>query len=179
MFGEEISLSAIDSVRQLSFAVIGVLLLTIVICLPSCGCFLVNDRLPISSGTQSGNESNTPLKFDLGIVDRERGGYFCMPLSRLPLDWSDEIVSINTSCQCTIAKVVEYLRTDGAIKKALIIEIASSSVDIDGQSLFTTATLNPHVNRAARLAVEVDVVSVSGKTFRITTEFVQSAIRKS
>ncbi|MCA9172319.1 MAG: hypothetical protein KDB23_31860, partial [Planctomycetales bacterium] len=101
---------------------------------------------------------------DAGVVFAGCPCYFCLPLSRLGLTSSDEIESINSSCECIKPSLVRYAATPTAIVDGLRLEFVAEDLSED-------PTLEP-----MHLAVVVTLKLIGGKSKSVTVNFLCAPI---
>ncbi len=65
---------------------------------------------------------------DIGVVFAQRGGQFVFPYSEFGLNDSDEVLSIDSSCECVHARPVQYASGKGRQSPAIEITVESDSV---------------------------------------------------
>ncbi len=75
--------------------------IAIVVCsvFTACGC---------SSAIQISDSGKSSIVFDAGILFENEASYVCIPLEKLSIDSAQEIVSIESSCECVRPSVVRY-----------------------------------------------------------------------
>ena len=91
-----------------------------------CGDFSLTTRGNTSAKSM---QSNLPARFviDAGIVFSQEASYFCIPLSRVGVVESSEVLSVTSTCECCIPSVVQYVEVDGATGRALRIDFIGGS----------------------------------------------------
>jgi hypothetical protein len=80
-----------------------------------------------SLSKQSGGGSDSPPIIDAGIIFADRSNYLCVPIERLGVHPSAEIVSVSTSCECVQAKMVSYSIDSVKQLRAILFEFNSDS----------------------------------------------------
>jgi hypothetical protein len=93
-----------------------------------------------SLSQQAGSDSDSPPIIDAGIIFSDRSNYLCIPIERLGLDPSEEIVSVRASCDCVTVEVVEYAGSLSRFDKAIFVTFLpelehGQSMDVGSVSL--------------------------------------------
>lgn len=86
---------------------------------------------------------------EAGVILSNRASYLCWPAERLGIPAEDEIVSLETSCECVEAKVVYYLDPTSQTRRAISLDFIP---DDDGDA----------PSRPANLSVKTSVHLASG-----------------
>ena len=84
-------------------------------------------RAKVESSSNSANSivsTNTskaagPLLIDAGVVFADESSYHCVPLSRLGVTDFEEVVSLDSSCECTQFSIVRFDETAGGAARGL------------------------------------------------------------
>ena len=71
--------------------------------------------------------SPKPKVINAGIVFLDESSYLCMPTSHFGIEESDDILSVQTSCDCTVASIVLYKESKTKISRSLRIDFKPES----------------------------------------------------
>jgi hypothetical protein len=87
--------------------------------------------------------SSTPRDtvLDIGVILRGRPTYVCYPLTRFRIDDPDDLVAIETSCECVQAETETYISAGGAEVAGLMLRFAATQKQSEASSLWTEVIL--------------------------------------
>ncbi len=146
-------------------------------CDSSAEHFMADDSMVVSNVAEQTGENRATstiqsvLRYDLGIIDLERGGYFCLPLSRIGLNEPSAIREIRSSCDCVTGRVVNYFSTRGLQTPALRIDIAGEALPASGFGQLSQS--GPNTVRPLDLAVEIMRISYYVDRYRFAIHFLE------
>jgi len=70
---------------------------------------------------------SVPTVIDAGIIFADEASYLCVPLRRLGIADSDEVLSVITSCECTDPSIVRFNESRNKVSRALYVKFAPES----------------------------------------------------
>ena len=117
-------------------------------------------------GARNLSELATPIAIDAGVVFADQSSYMCWPLARFGIATDDRVVSVNTSCECTQASIVDYQLSTNECAQALRVEFVAEPVNAAGSP-------------PAHLAVEVTMLLASGQSKSLTVELLLTSQKRS
>lgn len=133
----------------------------IILVMSSCsGCGLTETTASDSQIRPAGGD----CEVDAGVVFAGCPSYFCVPLSRLGLTSSDEVESINSSCECIKPSLVRYAATSTSVVDGLRLEFVAEDL-----------SENP-TPESMHLAVVVTLKLIAGKSKNVTVNFLCAPI---
>lgn len=98
------------------------------------GCGAVEDPSASSKSADLGDEvGQSPLGIDAGIIFLGTETYQCFPLERFHLTSPEQIASIETSCECLSAQIVQYVDGSGIARPGLKISFLDDSEELPRQ----------------------------------------------
>ena len=106
---------------------IAAILLAIATSLVSSGCGTSNATPSV------GKTDVVPVEFeiDAGVIFSDRASYLCLPLTRFGISSSDDIVSIDASCECVKPSLVRYPDSSTTTADGVLFEFISEEVPRD------------------------------------------------
>ena len=153
----------ITSARVFIFVVMGLLAVSLL------GCGVITDASGKSvSEFATSDFSNTPSQcvIDAGIVFADEAKYLCVPLTQLGIADSDEVLSVNTSCECTHVSIVQFGKSSTTTARALRIDFRSETATSDSKQALSN------------LAVKVTLQLSNGHTAVATIQFLHAVKEK-
>lgn len=103
----------------------------------------------------------TTVGVNAGIVFVDRSDYICWPIEKLgPINQGDEIISINTSCECVNASVIQYKKNEAENATAI---------------LFSFFPTQEALDRPSNLSVIVTGTTRSGKQLQFALNFLHTS----
>ena len=82
------------------------------------------NHIPVSSLSDSRKASTV---FDAGVLFANEASYLCIPLEKLGIDPSQEIVSLKSSCECVRPSVIRYFKRQSQEGVALRLDFGDDS----------------------------------------------------
>lgn len=141
------------------FVVVGLLAASLM------GCGAITDASGNSVAEFATSDfSNSPDQsmIDAGIVFADEASYLCVPLSRLGISDSDEVLSVQTSCECTRPSVVQFDESPSKTARALRIDFRPEPSTSDSK------------HAPSNLAVKVTLRFTGGRTTVVTIQFLHT-----
>jgi len=94
------------------------------------GCGPITNASGNSATEFVAGESNTSVGciIDAGIVFADEASYLCVPLSRLGIADADEVLSVDTSCDCSRPSIVHFDESPSKTARALRIDFIPEPV---------------------------------------------------
>ncbi len=92
------------------------------------GCGPLADASSQSLDSLSLNQkpsSLAPVVIDAGITFADEASYLCIPLTRFGVGDSEDVLSVETSCDCTQASIVSFNESAQRKSKALRLDFVS------------------------------------------------------
>lgn len=136
------------------FVVIGLLVTSLV----GCGPITEASGNSVAEIEASDFNSSVQCVIDAGIVFANEESYLCVPLSRVGIMDSDEVVSVQTSCDCTQASIVQFYKSSAETTRALRIDFtrdsATASTKRAPSNLSVEVTLLPHDGRVVTAKIQ-------------------------
>ncbi len=114
--------------RVMCFGVVGLLAASLV----GCGAFTDASSNSVTEFAAS-DFSNSPAGslIDAGIVFAHESSYLCVPLSRLGIAETDEVMSVQTSCECIQASIVQFYESTSNTARALRVDFRPEPATAD------------------------------------------------
>ncbi len=101
---------------------------------------------------------------DAGVLLADQPSYLCVPLGRLGISSTDEVIAVNSSCECTEPSIVVYRETQSQLARALRVDILPEPKASDSESV------------PASLAVEVTLELAGGRSTTATIQFLHTTL---
>jgi hypothetical protein len=100
----------------------------------SCLTVLATGCSNLASGGDGKSASTTSSKLpsvqsvlDAGVVFSDRTSYLCWPFDAIGLEEGNEVQSIQSSCDCVQASVIDYPKVGNSLGRGLLIEFKAET----------------------------------------------------
>lgn len=132
--------------------------------LVGCGSFTNASSNSVSDFATS-DFLNAPSQcvIDAGILFADEASYVCVPLSRLGIADSDELLSVQSSCECVRPSLVYFDKFLGNTARAMRIDFRPGGTNADSK------------HTPSNLAIEVTIKLANGKDKSASIRFLQTA----
>lgn len=130
------------------------------------GCTGANASPVSRTAKESRGESS--LQVDAGIVLADRDGYLCMPLEHFGFEADAKVQDVTSSCECVQPSIVDYVRPNGDIRHAILLQYVRDPEEDDISGAATS--------QAVTLGVIIDVTFSDGTSRQITVKLLHSSL---
>ena len=96
--------------------------------------------------------SAKPIVIDAGIIFADEANYLCVPLTQFGIAGSEEVLSVQSTCECSRPRIVNYLESSNRVSHAV-------RIDFERQTVATNSEL-----MGANLVIEISFLFSSGKS---------------
>ncbi len=132
----------LTTAREYVFVVMSLLALT----LPGCGAITdASDKSVVDFPTNDFSHAPAQSVIDAGIVFANEASYLCVPLRRLGIADSDEVITVQSSCDCSLPSIIQFdespIKTARALRIDFIPEPATASSKRATSNLSVEVTL--------------------------------------
>ncbi len=129
-----------------------------------CGAVVGPEGVAARAATVANGGTTSSPSIDAGIMFADQANYLCVPLSRLGISSADEVLAVNSSCECTRPSIIEYQETRAQSARALRVDFEPEP----GMAGSQAAPMN--------LAVEVSLELGAGRRATATIQFLHTQV---
>ena len=140
-------------VHRSIFLIVAALALVVLV-LISAGCTSRSSAVDQPAEVSAGSEDQSH-ELDLGVLFSQRESCFCYPLRQFGIENADDVIRIDSSCDCVTAEVVDYVN-------------ASNRPD---SGLSICVTPDKGATAAASLIVELNLILTNSPSVPIRLRF--------
>lgn len=123
----------------------------VVLGLTGCG----EDRLADSKNNSFGSTFEANSTIEAGVVFFGTETYQCFPLSRFGIDQPSDISSIETSCECLTASIVQFGSGSGDADFGLMLKFLDDTDGTETRSFSLAARVILHLKDQSKQEIEV------------------------
>lgn len=128
-------------------------LVALVVCWQLTGCG--GNRETQSAKPTFGSSPRPDSTIEAGVVFLSTENYLCYPLSRFGIQQPADIVSIDTSCECLVADVVQFASVSDNSDNGLMLKFLADSSESEPRTYSLAARVTLHLRDQTQKEITV------------------------
>ncbi len=111
-----------------------------------------SDKSLADSASREQSAASAPVVVEAGIIFANEDNYLCVPLSRFGIADSEEVLSVETSCECTQPSIITYKESPQQELRGLRIDIEPETNSTQFRSSALAVAVKIHLEKRTALA---------------------------